>query len=511
MIICYQKPKKRAKVLLFLHICKKKCEKVHKFLKKARFQLTASSISDFYDVFFALTHALHKQLKKVFFLQKYEFACVCQLFFVILHAKLCEYMKLLLILLSVMSFTVQTKTTVSVEGATPSNMEVEYSNTYQKGDVRKDDVAALMLRELGGIAVEKVVAYVRSNASGGAGNFEVRANGYTVGQKSGTFKDWTGAYDSQNYHAITLVSGSVANVYSLTIQLIGTANSLHIEKFVVTYGDSPAKSVTLMSGATPMDTLREETGGSGVLLPRMENQDRWQFVGWSDIEFEKLDEMPPLYKAYEMFYPEENCTLWAVYFYNDTPDRAYVTDLVDGEYLYVNRAFDISLNGVPDAESGKMAWNITDVHDENQYYTISFASPDTAYITHSKTGNPIGYAGTKMAIKPSPWLVYHQGDETLFYAFINGKNYVLWLNICDGNNENCYAGLLQANPMDSPMALLPSHRRGALRYSCHPERLMGTDLIPSSEGKARKILRNGQVLILLYGETYTIMGTKIND
>ena len=68
MIICYQKPKKRAKVLFFLHICKKKCEKVHKFLKKARFQLTASSILDFFDVFFALTHAFHKQLKKVFFL-----------------------------------------------------------------------------------------------------------------------------------------------------------------------------------------------------------------------------------------------------------------------------------------------------------------------------------------------------------------------------------------------------------------------------------------------------------
>ena len=100
---------------------------------------------------------------------------------------------------------------------------------------------------------------------------------------------------------------------------------------------------------------------------------------------------------------------------------------------------------------------------------------------------------------------------SLFYTFINGKNYVLWLNICDGRNDDCYAGLLQANPMASPMALLPSHRRGALWYSCHPERLMGTDLVPSSEGKARKILRNGQVLILLNGETYTIMGTKIND
>lgn len=419
-------------------------------------------------------------------------------------------MKLLLIILSVMTFTVQTKTSVSVEGATPSNLEVEYSNSYQKGDVRKDDVAALMLRELGGIAVESVVVYVRSNSGGGAGNFEVRANGYTVGLKSGTFKDWTGAYDSQSYHPITLVNSSVANVYSLTIQLIGTANSLHVEKYVITYGNSPAKSVTLMSSTTPMDTLREETGGAGVLLPRGEDQGRWQFVGWSDTEFEELDEMPDLYMAYELFYPDQNCTLWAVYLYNDTPERAYVTDLVDGEYLYVNRTFDISLSGVPDPESGKMYPDLTNVLKENQYYTISFSSPDTAYITHSKTGNPIGYAGTKMAIKPSPWLVYHQGDETLFYTVIDAKNYVLWLNILDVH-ANYYAGLLQSNPMSSPMALLPSHRREALRYSCHPERLMGTDFIPSSQTKARKILRNGQVLILLNGETYTIMGTKIND
>ena len=419
-------------------------------------------------------------------------------------------MKLLLILLSVMSFTVQTKTTVSVDGATPSNMEVEYSNSYQKGDVRKDDVAALMLTELGGIAVEKVVAYVRSNASGGAGNFEVRANGYTVGQKSGTFKDWTGAYDSQNYHAITLVSGSVANVYNMTIQLIGTANSLHIEKYVVTYGDSPAKSVTLMGGATPMDTLREETGGAGVFLPKMEDIGQWRFIGWSETEFEEQPVMPKVYQAYKMYYPEENCKLWAAYFFDDTPEREYITDLVDGEYLYANRELDIALVGLPDVATGKMVYDAIDVHNENQYYIVNFVSPDTAYITHSLSGLPLGYEGTKMTTVPSPWLVYHQGDETLFYTVIEAKNYVLWLNIFDGH-ENYYAGLIRTNPMTSPVGLLPAHRRGALLYSCHPERLMGTDLIPSSEGKARKILRNGQVLILLNGETYTIMGTKIND
>ena len=431
------------------------------------------------------------------------------IFFCNFARKIGQIMKLLLILLSVMTFTVQSKTSVSADGTWPYDMSAEYNNNSSqgKGNVGKDDVAFLNVTGLGGIAVEKVQVYVRSNQDSGAGRFEVRANGYTIGVKSGTFKEWTGAYDAQNYHAITLVSGSVPNVYSLQIQLIGTANSLHIEKYVITYGNSPAKSVILMAGSTPVDTLREEVGGAGVLLPRAEDKGRWRFVGWTETEFEEQSDMPYLFDPYKMYYPEANGTLWAVYLYDDTPEREYVTDLADGEYLYVNREFDIALTGLPDA--AKMTWNTTDVHDENQYYTVTFASTDTAYITHSKSGSPIGYEGTQMATKPSPWLVYHQGDETLFYTVINGKNYVLWLNICDGNNENCYSGLLRANPMTSPMGLLPAHRRGAPRYSCHPERMMGMESVQKSAFSVQKILRNGQVLILRDGEMYTIMGLKI--
>lgn len=421
-------------------------------------------------------------------------------------------MKLLLILLSMMSFTVQTKSTVSMEGTWPYSIEVEYANTYQKGTVREGDVAALNLNELGGMSIERVEVYVRSNSTAGAGRFEVRANGYTVNVIAGTFKDWVGAYDAQNYHVITLVSGSVPNVYSLSIQLIGTTNSLYIEKYVITYGSAPAKSVTLMSGSTSAGSLREEVGGAGVLLPKVDNIGRWKFVGWTDTEFEERSEMPYLYYPYKMYYPEEDCTLWAVYLYDYTPERVYVTELEDGEYLYANRLLDIALTGIPNIETSKMDWDMIDVHNEYQYYTIEFASPDTAYITHSYTGMPIGVSGTKMATVPSPWLVYHEGDETIFYTVIGGKNYVLWLNIWDGTSESFYAGLLQANPSSSPMGLLPACPRGAPRYSCHPERLMqGVESTQYSEVSSQKVLHNGQVLIIRDGKTYTIQGIKLKE
>lgn len=135
----------------------------------------------------------------------------------------------------------------------------------------------------------------------------------------------------------------------------------------------------------------------------------------------------------------------------------YVTDLTDGDYLYVNRQFDLALKGVP--ANGRMGSRQTNTADKELVYHISFtASKDTAFITHKLTNTPIGYDAKGMVAEPSPWLVYHDGDQTLFYAVIQKKNYILWLNVWDSSsqNESSYAGLLQTDPMASPMGLLPA-------------------------------------------------------
>ena len=114
-----------------------------------------------------------------------------------------------------------------------------------------------------------------------------------------------------------------------------------------------------------------------------------------------------------------------------------------------------------------------------------------------------------MATEFSPWLVYHQGDQTLFYTTIDGKNYVLWLNIMD-SYENNYAGLFQADPGPSPMGLQTTLMPTEIyAFTCHPETKVGIENVSDSESRNRKILRDGQVLILRQGETYTIKGLKL--
>ena len=160
--------------------------------------------------------------------------------------------------------------------------------------------------------------------------------------------------------------------------------------------------------------------------------------------------------------------MWAVYCQDNTPPMTYETELTSGVYMYVNSEAFIALTGVP--TDGKMAIAGANPYNNQQHYRFQFITPTTATITHEMTNTPIGYTSdAKMSATASVWNVYHDGEETLFYAEIGGNTYVLWLNILD-SHEEFYAGLLKATPMSSPMRLLSTLVPARLLvYTCHPE------------------------------------------
>lgn len=383
-------------------------------------------------------------------------------------------MKLLFVLLAMMTWTVESKNSVRLtdDSTVPYDIEVSYANTYNKGQVLAGDVATLTLSHMDGIMINGIEVYVKSNKSGGAGTFTVTANGQTTATKTGTFKDWFGAYDNENYHALSLLTNAMKGMNDLSITLVGSANSLHIEKYVISWTTRPAHTVTLMNGSRVYATLTEEAGMQGVLLPSMPDTAQWQFIGWSSREFwETPDELYMLYPAGERFYMNEDRTLWATYRFKCVPEEEYMTDLESGVYQYVNRAASIALTGVP--EDGWMEFDIVKHNAPEQYYAVTFASPDTAYIVHEATGTPIGYSGTDMAAVASPWLVYHDGEETLFYMTSGTKTYVLWLNIMDAYGE-IYAGLMQAKISGgSPMSLMHVALPCNDEVTCHPGETQG--------------------------------------
>lgn len=367
-----------------------------------------------------------------------------------------------------MIWTVQSKSAVSSDGDMPGGCNAEYNCSYQKGTVRAGDEAVLTLSGLNGITVEKVEVYMRSNKTGGAGTVTLTMNQQTVSELTGTFRDWTGAYDNTDYHPITLFAGQQANVSGMTISVTGTANSLYIEKYVIAYQPAQAYTVTLMAGNQEFGRMTEASGGAGVLLPAVDDYDKWKFVGWSQTEFWLSHTMPEYIHAGETFFPHEDMTLWAMWGEQDAQDSGYQTEIHSGEYLYANRVTGMALAGVP--SNGRMTAMPIDKKDANQVYDIDLSDNQTATIQHVASGTYIGYSGKELAPGKKEWLVHHEGDQTLFYIEESGKKYVLWLNVWDTKTQSEYTGLQLTSNLESPMGLLlPQADDDEPTYTCHPE------------------------------------------
>lgn len=384
----------------------------------------------------------------------------------------------LTIILSILTLTVDSKNTVIATGDIPPSVQASYNCSFQKGTVRQGDEAVLELSYLAGMTISQVDVYIRSNQSGGAGTWSVIINGQTVAMKGGSFDQWFGAYDNTRYHPLSLLPKTYQGVQEMTIRLQGSVNSLYIEKYVIAYTPAPAHSVTLMRGNEVYQTLTETTGGAGVFLPSMEDYNGWRFIGWSETEFRQTSTRPALIAPNTQCYLLEDAVLWAAYEAMLPEDSIYASKLTDGEYLYVNTQSQMALSGVPD-KNGQMVPGFMDRTALNQLYSMTFnAAKDTAYITHAATGAPIGYDyQCKLVTAASPWRVYHDGNETILYATIANKNYILWLNITDGGGGNSHAGLLPADPQSSMLKLVFPATENEQVYTCHPESGMGFERV----------------------------------
>lgn len=392
---------------------------------------------------------------------------------------------LLLIILSVMTWTVESKTAVTLAdgGSVPYDIEVSYANTYNKGQVRAGDVATLTLGNMGGITVERVSLAMRANAKSGSGVIEVTAGDEILAQKTVTWQ--TVSED------VELFKGQRHGVETMTVRVKGTENSVFVDAFTIEWSPRAPQQVILMRGSTPIDTLAEDHGMSGVDLPRLPNEENWHFLGWSKTEFWTVYEEPTYLLPDSRYYPQ-NDTLWAVYQWEEasTDEMIYETELVSGTYLYVNRNTQVALTGVP--ANGKMARAAANAYDEDQHYQITFSEDNTALITHVLTGTPIGYKGTQLDAQALPWKVYHQDDQTLFYTTINGKNYILWLDIMDNGGNETHAGLLQADPGASPLGLLSTLvPTDIYAFTCHPEAMVGLDEVKDEWMNGERVVQVG--------------------
>lgn len=385
---------------------------------------------------------------------------------------------LLSILSLVMTWTVETKSTVSFSGDAPAAIDVEYVCSYQKGTVRSGDDATLTLTGMNGIVVERIEMYMRSNKSAGAGIVTIYADGAAIAQKEGSLRDWVGKYDNSAFYPIEVFAGQQRVQDALVINLHGTTNSLYVEKYVITYQQAPAYTATLMEGDEVYTTLTEPIGGAGVFLPSLPNKSDWQFVGWTDSPFWNVSSLPGnIYPPQTTITLTEDVSLWAVWHYVPHPEEMYVAEMQSGDYLYVNTANQLAIAGV--VSNGVMPHAIVNPLDSNQIYHVEFdESAQTATIQHVLTGQYVGYEDAALIAEPTAWNVWHDGIYTVFYAVCNGKKYVLWQNIIVVTETDAerYAGLLVTNDVtQAPTALMCPQLPEEQKYTCYPKHDMSID------------------------------------
>ena len=381
-------------------------------------------------------------------------------------------MKLLLLILSIMTFTVETKSRVNAEGTWPYDMEAVYACTYQKGDVRAGDTATLSLSGLEGITVEKVDVYMKSNKTAGAGVITMTADGQQIYRNEGTYKDWFGAYDNTNYQAIGW-SGN-QNVNALEVQVVGTTNSLHIEKYEITYSQAEVQeySVILMKGDEPIDTLIGKT----VDLPQWENEGNWKHVGWTETPFQQQEIFPEGVAPGSSYTPTKDVRLWAVYAYEQSWEDMIAAELGTGYYIYANLADTMAMSGPAKADMASVTINL---YDQSQYYFVQFLTDTTAILKVSEDDEqyigPIGNTMVRMQQKPYTWKVYHEGTKTAFYT---EENYVIMpgmMKIDEITDEVSFITKLWKTDdiSGTTTALIEVPQSGTPILTCYPEYGLG--------------------------------------
>ena len=381
-------------------------------------------------------------------------------------------MTFLSVLLSVMmTFTVETKSTVSMQGTYPAGIHADYACTYQKGTVRAGDTATLRLSGLERIELEQVLIYLRSNKTAGAGHLTMLADNSLFYEKNGTYKDWFGQYNNSTFQSMGWTGTKRLQNGTLQIQLIGTTNSLYIEKYEIRYTEAPAEaySVTLHTD-NETQVLTEDAPGSGVVLPACERRGDWHFLGWTTTDLvDPTTTKPTYFLPAETFYPHYDQELWPVW--TDVEPPTGLPCVVPESDYYVLSIQDHLLTGI--VENGYMALiPYSNNYYDDQIYYLDFSSTDSTVTIRNYVYNKyIGYNGqySLLTNTPSVWHYRLMSDSTwLIYAKQEGDYY--WLLFY--NPDSMYARIHRHTLGDNPNSIWTLYRvpdpAAQPRYWSHP-------------------------------------------
>ena len=285
------------------------------------------------------------------------------------------------------------------------------------------------------------------------------------------------------------LSGTSANtVYYIYV----TTANCQIVNLMLTYTATSTYTVTFDAGTgtCASSSLPEASVGAGVTLPTAtpssDCSSDYEFMGWSPEEIDETDEEPTMYFAGNQFYPESNCTLYAVYVANKAPttyyeiisNRAqlksgenYIIEAYSGGNDYAIKAAVKNSNYIDckditsaissttyheDTPDGDIVWTITKDNETtvslynsttSKYLWINSSSPNYLGLNASKQTFTLededhgeGYVGT-FAFYAQSRYVYFNSSYTNFDRQTSGSDWNIFVY------KRTYSGTFNTNPV----------------------------------------------------------------
>lgn len=138
------------------------------------------------------------------------------------------------------TYTVTSTSAVSVSGEAPAGASATYNSTYSnKYQLTKNNSMTLTLSNYAGVKITGLTMSMRSNASGGAGNYSMSVGNTTISSiATAKFNtaSWNGAW-STSYVDVTpsVTATTVGADEDIVITIAATVNSLYCQSFTLTY------------------------------------------------------------------------------------------------------------------------------------------------------------------------------------------------------------------------------------------------------------------------------------
>ena len=386
---------------------------------------------------------------------------------------------------------------MTASGDVPAGATAAYVCTYQKGTISAGNTATLTLTGWQNVDVSKVVLYMKSNKTSGAGSLSMKADDvvvWSIPNAGFNSSAWASGYRT-DYVPVTHTFRTPVSGTVLSIEVKATESSLYISHYEIEYTRHTPVPHTV-TYETGIDTehflpVTESAAGEGIILPDIAWQEEdWYFLGWTTSPVIEETKCPPYEQAGTRLFPKEDMTLYALYTNQLNHRWTAATELQSGRYLMTSPVFKSSFHG--DAASGYIpltASHVTSatVAGEPAYvYTIADWETDEVYyleiladsmltIRNELSGNYLGVRQNKVASARYEWQYRTYSDGTLLlYSSSEQGEYVL--QIAESLDKMEWAKLSRTTINDRPngnlcLFYLPNSETDA-KWSSYPQRIL---------------------------------------